>query len=138
MSSAERFQKPAVEDDGNQEPGREVEVGRTTRTRTTRRFEVGFFIRKIRNGEVVFYKTIPSYDDAEAGQRPVVRRAVMAPGGGGGAAGGGAEEQPTITPMNGPGQPNDDTGPVGGTSTKVEVGFFAGTTTTTTTSTDED
>lgn len=131
MSSAERFQKPAVEEGDDQQPGREVEVGRTTRTRTTRRFEVGFFIRKIRNGEVVFYKTFPPYDDAEAEQRPVARRAMMAPGGGGG-----GEEQPTITPMNGPGQGNTEGGPIGGSSTKVEVGFFAGTTTTTTT--DED
>jgi hypothetical protein len=138
MNSADRFQQPAVEDGEDREDGRELDVSRRTRTRTTKRFEIGFFIRRIRNGEVIFYKTFPAYKDKREDEQLVVQRSMMMSAPASAPGTGDEDEEPTIQPMGGPGQPDPDLGPVGGTSTKTEIGVFAGTTTVTTTTTDDD
>jgi hypothetical protein len=97
-----------------------------------RRLEIGFFIRKIVNGRVVLEKQFPSHRSSvtpspESGtQGALVREAApqssqleASPGGG-------------VTARSEHGKPGTEGGPVGGT--RIEVGFFVGTTTETTTS----
>lgn len=130
MSSVKQFQKPGAGEGlhDTQERGTEaVQPTPATRTRTTKRFEFGLFVRKVKNGEIVFEKRIPSW---KREHHPSTQTSFAATGG---AQGGRKTEESGGVTKQGAGQPNPEGGPVGGTSARFEIGLFAGTTTETTT-----
>lgn len=94
--------------------------------RTVRRWEFGFFIRKIVNGWLAYYKQFPPGSRSEG--QGATHRAVSAesPESGG--------QEPLfsgpVQPLSGHAQGSGDGGPVGETS--VEAGFFLSSTTDTT------
>lgn len=139
MNATERLAAVPEQERSTDETKEEsMTVNRPATTRTVRRFEIGFFVRRIVNGWVVFYKQFPPEDRAavharetghtreeiqsdEPVERPIM---AMAHAGHRDAADGGA------TTQGGAGIGAGDGGPVGGT--RVEVGAFGSTTTETT------
>jgi hypothetical protein len=110
---------------------------RPAKVRRERRFEIGFFVRKIVNGWVTFYKQFPPDRRAEVlsilrGQAseenalaPQLGKQLVARS----HSDSGDVSSGDVTAHSGPGMGSGDPGPVGGT--RVEVGFFAAVTTTT-------
>lgn len=140
MSTPERVPRIAEQDEESSSH-QEANVSIETRPRThrrTKRFEIGFFIRKVVNGWVVFYKQFPPEDRArvhaqEKGLVPREPQEDQAPEYGqpvmmAMSSQGSVSTDPggTVTPQDSLGPGGGDPGPVG--STRVEVGFFASTT----------
>jgi hypothetical protein len=131
MSTVERFTHPkGTEDNEPVAPGENVAKKprpRPVKSRT-RRFEIGFFARKILNGWIHYYRLFPPRRAASSREQPArppaapdqapTALAMMA---GGDLLGDGVEQQGT-PPMG-----NGDGGPVGGTS--YEFGFMLSSTT---------
>lgn len=128
MNTAERFQQPERDEERTEAGQREVERPQArSRTRTTRRFEVGFFIRKIKNGQVVYYKRFPAYGRQamvapapEDASPEVTTRALAASKKDPGLS----SDEPVVQPTSGNTSPGGTPGPVGGASTTTEIGFF--------------
>lgn len=132
MKTADRFQQPGTDQERTEAGDRQREVERPqarSRTRTTRRIEVGFFIRKIKNGQVVYFKRFPSYgrqaviaspqeDAAAAPEAP--NRSFAASTASSGLSG--TSDEPVMRPTSGNTSPGGTPGPVGGAS--IEVGLF--------------
>lgn len=153
MSTPEQFPQGSSYTSDDQATRGGTDPQRRTITRR-RRFEVGFFVRKIVDGRLVFYKEVPSYGRKtfavprrlEAGapaptaslkssEQGSQRVAMKSSGDEESSLGDG---DTTFEPLSGTGEGSGDGGPVG-SSTRIELGLFAGTTTTTeTTSGDED
>lgn len=130
MNTAERFQQPGRDEEQTEAGQREVERPQArSRTRTTRRFEFGFFIRKIKNGQVVYYKRFPSYGrqaivapvHEEESVSKMSTRSLSAPAASGLSS---ASDEPVMQPTSGSTDPSSTPGPVGGASATTEVGFF--------------
>lgn len=147
MSTPERLPRiPEQDDDSSTQ--KEANLSTATRPRTrsrTKRFEIGFFVRKVVNGWVVFYKQFPPAHRAqvfaqvrgatpreggasEQGQPVMKAMSHSAPGDFTAGGGGG------VTTYSGTGAGTGDTGPVG--SSRVDAGVYAAVVTETTTSED--
>jgi len=109
---------------------------RPAQARRERRFEIGFFIRKVVNGWLAYYKQFPPQrrpvGSLELPQEEAGRQASST--GGSHPVAMASSRRGTaddgVQPLDGPGPGGGDPGPIG--STRVEVGFFVGTTTETT------
>lgn len=137
MSTASSVQQPNVYSPRTVEPEKRENRSPRAKTRASG-FRIGFFFRKIQNGQIVFEKRFPSYGrstlvalapDKEkaappvggSGSRPAAPPMMMA-----NHAGGGLDDEAIA--QDGTGIGVDNPGPIGGTS--YEVGVFAGTLTT--------
>lgn len=101
-------------------------------------FRIGFFFRKIRNGQIVFEKRFPSYGRSTLVALAPDKEKAAPPVGGSGSRppaspmmmadhdGDGLDDE--VIAQDGTGMGNDNPGPIGGTS--YEIGAFAGTLTT--------
>lgn len=138
MSTSQPARLPEQEDESSTRKEENLSTENQPRThRRERRFELGFFVRKVVNGWVVFYKQFPPGERAvvharETGhafqekqadassERPML---AMANAGSEDVAGGG------VTTTSGTGKGSGDAGPIG--ETRFEVGFYATSSTTT-------
>lgn len=137
MSASQPARLPEQDDESKTRKEENLSTKNQPRThRRERRFELGFFVRKIVNGWVVFFKQFPPGDRArvleelkrDAAQRqarPQGEPQIMAMAHAGHRDP--VDEQAKQT--DGPGIGEGDTGPVG--STRIDAGVFAGTTETT-------
>jgi len=109
---------------------------RPAQARRERRFEIGFFIRKVVNGWLEYYKQFPPQRQPVSGLEPPPEEVVNQVSGPEGSRAlaqdrsrsGGVDDG--VHAQDGLGPGGGDPGPVG--STRVEFGFFVGTTTETT------
>lgn len=120
--------------DASSQPREERMIAhRPAQARTERRFEIGFFIRKVVNGWLAYYKQFPPQRQPVSGLEAPPEDVVNQ-----GSASGGSHAMALARSRSGrsdeevhaqdsPGVPSGDTGPVG--STRFEVGFFVSTTT---------
>lgn len=142
MSTASSLQQPASTAHSPTAEGPEESQGRSPHAETRASgFRIGFFFRKIRNGEIVYEKRFPSYGRSTLvalapekekasssidgpGSRPAAPHMMMAAG----QPDGGGSLDDSANTQDGTGLGNDNPGPIGGTS--YEIGAFAGTLTT--------
>ena len=107
---------------------------RPAQARRERRFEIGFFIRKVVNGWLEYYKQFPPQrqpvSDLEPPPDEVVNQASALGGSHVRARSRRGTADDGVEPLDGAGPGGGDPGPIG--STRIEVGFFVGTTTETT------
>ena len=124
MSTAERVPKPpelAPYDELTPPPVEDLHARpQPSPKRTTRRWEIGFFVRKIVNGWLAYYKQFPS------ARNPSGPSPELPPGHD---ESGQAESLSVgvVRPLSGHGMTGDDGGPVG--QTRYEAGFFVQATT---------
>lgn len=127
MSTPERLstvRHSELEDGSSKPPNEHLSAQRRPAPRRTeRRWEIGFFIRKIVKGWLAFYKKFPQLTRSGRPSSALQARSLET-----------AEESegterssPTLQPLSGHAMGDDDPGPVGETS--VETGFFLRSTT---------
>lgn len=133
MSTPERLPRiPEQDDDSSTQ--KEANLSTATRPRTrsrTKRFEIGFFVRKVVNGWLAYYKQFPPRRSASTSSEeqapPLMARSAPLP-----------ISMPLpegdVERQASPGMGTGDPGPIGGT--RFEVGMFASTSTETTASDD--
>ena len=130
MSTAERFPNPPELDPYDEltpPPVEDLHAGRQpSPKRTTRRWEFGFFVRKIVNGWLAYYKQFPP-SSRPKGSTPALPRSPLVPPG---TAEGDSVFDGAVKPLSGHSMGNDDGGPIG--QTRFEAGFFLSGTTETT------
>lgn len=137
MSTASSVQQPNVYSPRTVEPDTTESRSPRAKTRASG-FRIGFFFRKIQNGQIVFEKRFPSYGRSTYLALALDKEKAAPPVGGSGSRpaappmmmadhdGDGLDDE--VIEQDGPGMGDGNPGPIGGTS--YEVGVFAGTLTT--------
>lgn len=137
MSTPQPARLPEQDDESSTRKEENLSTESQPRThRRERRFELGFFVRKVVNGWVVFYKQFPPEKRYPVFEQlsGLARKEADAPDGGErrmlamSSRGSGSTDSGdrTVTPQDSLGPGGGDPGPVG--STRVEAGLFASTT----------